>query len=240
LGLAHATLPSGNVPFMQMNEYITKYDSLASEDELYNIPHRKEYLLEQIGRGKRVLDVGCLGGQISRLIMEQNNEVWGVEINPMAAEVARKRGIRVKVANAEEGLPFEDASFDVVHAGELVEHLYDTKHFFNECCRVLKKDGMILFTTPNLNSLENRFRVVAGGYLSMTGAYPEDHFGNRVRVFNLPKIRELCQQTGFELKDVRGVFTMEKRARWIDTPLRIAARVAPTLSKLLIIKAQKS
>ena len=223
---------------MQMQDYITKYDHLASEDAYFNIPHRKEYLLEQIGRGKRVLDVGCLGGQISRLIMDQNNEVWGVEINPVAAEVARKRGIRVKVANVEEGLPFEDGSFDVVHAGELVEYLYDTKLFFTECRRVLKPGGMLLFTTPNLNSLENRVRVVLGGYLSMAGAYPEDHFGSQVRVFNLRKVRELCRQTGFDLEEVRGVFTLEQHSKWVDAPLELAARMAPTFSKLLVVKAK--
>lgn len=224
---------------MQMHEYIAKYDNLASEDALYNIPHRKEYLLEQIGRGKRVLDVGCLGGQLSRLIMEQNNEVWGVEINPTSADVARKRGIRVKVADVEEGLPFEAGAFDVVHAGEILEHLYDTKLFFQECRRVLKPGGMLLFTTPNLNSIENRLRVIAGGYLSMAGAYPEDHFGSHVRIFNVSKVRELCRQTGFDLMDTRGVFTLERRAKWIDAPLRVAARMAPTLSKLLMFKAQK-
>src|SRR4051794_2265032 len=103
---------------MQMHDYVAKYDSLASEEALFNIPYRKEYLLEQIGRGKRVLDVGCLGGQISRLIMEQNNVVHGVEINERAAQLARERGIRVKVADVENGIPFKDASFDVVHAGE--------------------------------------------------------------------------------------------------------------------------
>jgi methionine biosynthesis protein MetW len=225
---------------MQMRDYVSKYDSLASEDALYNIPQRKEFLLKQIGRGKRVLDVGCLGGMLSRAIMDHGNEVWGVEINPAAAQVAASRGVRVKVADVEEGLPFEDASFDVVHAGELIEHLYDTKAFFAECWRVLRPEGFVLFTTPNLNSLENRVRVASGGYLSMAGAYPEDHYGSHVRVFNVEKVRELCEQTGFELEKVRGVFGLERRARWIDAPLRLAARVAPTLSTLLIFKACKT
>ncbi len=171
--------------------------------------------------------------------MEQNNEVWGVELNPVAAEVARKRGIKVKIANVEEGLPFKNASFDVVNAGEVVELLYDTKLFFHECFRVLKPGGILLFTTPNLNSLENRVRVVTGSYLAMVGAYPEDHFGEHVRIFNLAKVRELCRQTGLEMLDVRGVFSLVPRARWIDTPLRVAARVAPTLSKLLMVKARR-
>src|SRR5262245_38993548 len=108
---------------MEMRDYMTRYDSLASEEALYRIPLRKEFLLAQVGRGKRVLDVGCLGGQISELIKKQNNEVWGVEINPKAAEAAKRKGIRVRIANAEEGLPFEDGFFDVVNAGEVVEHL---------------------------------------------------------------------------------------------------------------------
>lgn len=224
---------------MKMHDYVSRYDSLASEEELFRIPQRKEYLLKEIGRGKRVLDVGCLGGQLSRLILEAGNEVWGVEINPVAAEAAQSRGIRVKVADAEQGLPFEDESFDVVHAGEVIEHLYDTKAFLAECRRVLKRGGVVIFTTPNLNSLENRLRVVTGGYLSMTGAYPEDHYGSHVRVFNVDKIRELCAQTGFELKDVRGIFSLEPRRRWVEAGLRVAARVAPKLSKLLICKAER-
>ena len=69
---------------MQMRDYVTKYDSLAAEDTFFDIPLRKEYILSRIGKGKRVLDVGCLGGRLSRLIMDQNNEVWGIEVNPTA------------------------------------------------------------------------------------------------------------------------------------------------------------
>lgn len=225
---------------MQMHSYAARYDRLASEDVLFNIPERKEYVLQQIGKGKRVLDVGCLGGQFSKLIMKSNNEVWGVEINARAAEEARRRGVRVKVANVEEGLPFDDGSFDVVHAGEILEYLYDTKTFFAETERVLRDGGMLLFSTPNLNSLENRIRVLAGGYLAMSGAYPEDHFGEQVRIFNLPKIKELCDQTGFQVEEVRGTFTLQPRGRFVDTPLSWAARLVPGLTKLLMVKCKKS
>lgn len=225
---------------MQIDEYLTKYDSLASEEAFFRIPLRKEYLLSQIGRGKRVLDVGCMGGQISRLIQEQNNEVWGVEINERAAAEAIRRGIRVKVADVEKGLPFDSASFDVVYAGELLEHLYDTRTFFLDAHRVLKQEGTLLFSTPNLNSFENRMRVIKGDYLSNVGAYPEDHHGQNVRIFNLSKIREICYSTGFEIKDVRGIFTEEPSSKLLSIPLGLASRLIPGFAKFLMVKARKN
>src|ERR1700746_1821396 len=99
---------------MRMDQYIEHFNDLAMEDELYRIPLRKEFILKSIGKGKRVLDVGCLGGQITQLIREQNNEVVGIEANPKAAQIARERGIEVTLANVEEGIPLPTATFDVV------------------------------------------------------------------------------------------------------------------------------
>lgn len=224
---------------MQMRDYVAKYDSLAIEDLYFEIPFRKEYILSRVGKGKRVLDVGCLGGRLSRLILEQNNDVWGIEANPVAAAQAEAQGIRVKVANVEDGIPFPDAYFDVVNAGALVEHLYDTKYFFEEVYRVLQNGGLLLLTTPNLNSLENRIRIATGDYLSMAGAYPEDHFGSNVRIFNLQKIRELAAQTGFHLVDVSGVPTLGSLGKWLDTPISWVGKVFPSFSKLLMVSAKK-
>ncbi len=224
---------------MQMQDYVRKVDSLSSEDTLFQIPLRKEYLLKQIGHGRRVLDVGCLGGKISHLIREQNNEVWGVEINEAAARAAEKRQIRIKVANVEDGLPFEDDFFDFIHAGEILEHLYDTKHFFEECWRVLRPQGVFIFTTPNLNSLENRVRILSGRYLAMAGAYPEDHFGEHVRIFNFEKVHELCWQAGFSVEEIRGIPILQPKGRMVDFSFSLMGRVFPKWSKLLMVKARK-
>jgi SAM-dependent methyltransferase len=224
---------------MRMHQYIESYDDLATEGELFNIPLRKEFILKAIGRGKRVLDVGCLGGQITQLIRNQNNDVVGLEANPKAAEIARARGIEVVVANVEDGIPFPPSSLDAVSAAEIVEHLYDTKHFFEEVARVLRPGGTFVFTTPNLNSIENRIRVASGGYLGMTGAYPEDHFGGHVRVFNRQKIDELCGHTGFKVEVIRGIPALGSHGPIWDRSMKVAGRFLPSFSKILMVKAVK-
>lgn len=208
------------------------------EGPLFEIPLRKEYVLKEIGRGKRVLDLGCLGGQISKLIKDQNNDVYGVDINPKAASTAEARGIRVKVFDLNDGIPFEDGFFDIIHAGEIVEHIYDTKFLFEECNRVLKPNGTMLFTFPNLNSIRNRVRVLKGGYLTHLGAYPDDHFGENIRVFNLEKVRELCLHTGFRVVDVVGVPALAAGSLTYRF-LRPLVAVAPQLGELLVVKARR-
>jgi len=222
---------------MRFSEFSRHVDVLSSEAPLFEIPFRKEYVLRQIGRGKRVLDLGCLGGRFSKLIKDQNNDVYGIEINPRAAEAASALGIKVKSFDLNDGIPFQDEYFDVVNAGQVLENIYDTKFLFEDCCRVLKHNGLFLFSVQNLNSLGNRLRVLKGEYLGSMGAYPEDHHGSRIRVFNVKKIQELCEQAGFQVLEIRGVPAIEKKFSY--KVMKPIVRVAPQLAELLVVKARK-
>jgi len=87
-------------------------------------------LLELVGSGKRVLDVGCSSGYLARPLVERGCVVIGVERDPAAAEVARAVCEDVLVGDVETmELPFEDGSFDVALCGDLVEHLRDPELF---------------------------------------------------------------------------------------------------------------
>ena len=76
------------------------------------------------GPGRRVLDVGCRYGALTRAYLE-GNHVVGIDVDRLALDDAARLGIETQWADAEEGLPFEDASFDVVVAGELLQHVRD-------------------------------------------------------------------------------------------------------------------
>ena len=64
-----------------------------------------------------MLDLGCRDGALTSAYVE-GNTVVGADIDQVALARAEKLGIETRWADLDEPLPFEDASFDVVVAGE--------------------------------------------------------------------------------------------------------------------------
>ncbi len=88
-----------------------------------------------------------------------------------------------KQASAEK-IPFESERFDSILAGELVEHLHKPELFIKEANRLLKKNGIMIITTPNKNSLINR----------LTRAYYAPlHFS----LFSIPELTAVLEKNGF-------------------------------------------
>jgi SAM-dependent methyltransferase len=201
----------------------------AARVSLLRLPRRCAFLVEHVGPPpKRVLDAGCASGYIALLLMGAGHRVTGIELNPQMASEARALGVEVLEHDLEEPLPLAPASFDAVHACEVLEHLFDTEGFLRELRRVLVPGGVLILSTPNLNSLANRGRVLAGRPLPMWGAFPADRHGGHVRVLNAAKVAELLRRTGFRASVVTGI-NQPRWARPLDA--------APRLSELLLVKA---
>src|SRR5437763_7512740 len=84
-----------------------------------------------------VLDLGCRTGALTQHYAA-GNEVVGVDVDRDALARAHARlGVETVWADVEEGLPFEDDSFDVVVAGELLEHLANPAAAVGHVRRVL-------------------------------------------------------------------------------------------------------
>ena len=113
------------------------------------------------GPGRRVLDLGCRYGALTRAYLE-GNEVVGVDVDRDALAEAGKLGIETRWANVEELLPFEDESFDVVVAGELLEHVRDPERLVADARRLLRPGGRLVGSVPNAFRLPNRLRFLAG------------------------------------------------------------------------------
>jgi methionine biosynthesis protein MetW len=115
--------------------------------------------------GARLLDLGCSDGRWTLEVARHigTTDVHGVEMLEERAAEARDRGIDAIVADLSEPLEaYGDASFDVVHSNQVIEHVRDTDCFLREIRRLLRPDGYALLSTNNLSSWHNIASLILG------------------------------------------------------------------------------
>jgi SAM-dependent methyltransferase len=106
----------------------------------------------RLARGKRVLDAGCGAGYGSAELAEMAERVIGVDVAPEAIAYAREHYTAPNLGFEQASctaLPAGDASYDLVVAFEVIEHLEDWRGFLAEARRVLTSNGQLVVSTPN-------------------------------------------------------------------------------------------
>ncbi len=100
----------------------------------------------------RVLDAGCGSGRTLDELSPYG-EVFGVELDPGAADVARARGRGEVVVGRLEELPWEDGSFDLITCLDVIEHTPDDRVTLSELRRVSRPGAFLLVTVPAYQGL---------------------------------------------------------------------------------------
>jgi SAM-dependent methyltransferase len=112
-----------------------------------------------------MLDLGCSDGRWTLEVASHvgTADIHGVEMLEERAAEARGHGVDVVVADLSEPLDaYEDASFDVIHSNQVIEHVRDTDCFIREIRRLLRPGGYALLSTNNLSSWHNIVSLMLG------------------------------------------------------------------------------
>ena len=126
--------------------------------------------LEHSFRGdESLLDVGCGDGGVARLLRERVRDVVAVDVEPSPAW-SDGDGLTFRVADGE-ALPYEDATFDLVHSKDSLHHMERPEHAVAEYKRVVKPGGHVLIVEAN------RYNPVF--FPHMTVALGHEHFTRR-------------------------------------------------------------
>lgn len=161
-------------------------------------------------QGKRILEVGCgLGGFCIKLA-EKGADSVGLDISRNAIEKAKDLAKRCNVENQVEfiigdaqSLPFKNGSYSSVICSETLEHVDDHEQAFNEIVRIVKNQGQICITLPNL--LSTMFPVYI--FLLMMGQpkYAKNFLNvEKEGIFHYFKIKKLVNRKDLEVIKIQS------------------------------------
>ncbi len=188
------------------------------------------------GQTRTLLDIGCGTGTISQYLagVLGAEKTYGIDANPRWVEQARANGVDATALDIQsDDLPYDDAYFDAIFCGELIEHLTDTDHLLDEIFRALSPGGCCVLTTPNLSAWHNRIALLLGFQPFATGVSFRHRVGHprflgtggtteHVRVFTYRALVELLKLHGFLVLETTGV-GIQDAVHWPAPPLAVRA-----------------
>lgn len=149
-------------------------------------------------RGQRgtVADLGAGQGALSVELARLGFEVYACDT---CAEEFRANGrpnIHFDVADLNQRFPYPDRKFDVVCAVEIIEHVENPRHFLRECRRILKADGTLILSTPNVLSLASRISFLLRGCL-IYFSQKEYESNRHISPLRLQDLENMFREIGF-------------------------------------------
>lgn len=185
---------------------LRQYDDLADQwwdpggafSSLHWLAEARARLIPPASPGAQLLDVGCGGGLLAPHVRGYRHV--GVDLSEAGLAVAAEHGVEPVKADAA-ALPFPDASFDVVVAGEILEHVLDLDGTVAEALRVLRPGGTFVCDTINATRFA-RLALVTIGERVRGGPPPACH---DPELFVDPaRLQALCERGGVDL-EVHGL-----------------------------------
>lgn len=149
--------------------------------------------LKRFATKGRLLEIGCSTGEMLSAAKD-SFDVFGVEADSASSKIVSQRGLQCfngALADAK----FADASFDVAAMYHVIEHFPSPRAELTELHRILKPGGWLAIETPN----------IANVWFRLLGARWRQFIPDHIFFFRPQTIRRLCEETGFEVVELRNV-----------------------------------
>jgi 2-polyprenyl-3-methyl-5-hydroxy-6-metoxy-1,4-benzoquinol methylase len=176
----------------------------------------------------KLLDVGCSWGKYLCSMKNLGWEVYGIEMHEQAVKYAAEElGLKVRQGTID-NMDFGDAFFDVINMSMVLEHLHDPSGILIEAYRLLKANGRLILSIPDISGFE--------AWIFRGKAYCL-HVPQHLNHFTPETVGLLLEKTGFRVEKLlhhNSVTDMIKSASYLDNKLLFRILSSKLVAKLFV------
>lgn len=184
------------------------YDLATDASVLNDLNHPIGLALSLIRSGQRVLELGCATGYTTRLLAQHLNcTVTGVEYMPEAAERARPFCQQLVVGDVESAETLDQLAgpYDVILAGDVLEHLRYPDRVLRRLTSALKPGGSWVISVPNIAHWSVRKELLFGRFnFTDRGIMDATH----LHWFTRQTLAALLARSGYRVQRLSGIYTL--------------------------------
>ena len=192
-------------PRPKREDFASRYDNeyfqyeIENEESFFRLMmlglediHFFENIAPTLGEEKRILDVGCATGRLLKHFKSLGWRTDGVELCAESANYGNTHyGVDIHVGDLME-LDFPDASFSLVHASHLIEHLDNPSAFAAKVADLLIRNGVFICVTPAMDGLQAR----------LFGKQWRSAIPDHITLFTKPTLKKLLENAGLTIEHV--------------------------------------
>ena len=193
-------------------------------------------------KDKKVLDIGCGGGDTTYELCKRGADVIGCDIAD-ARKPENKSKFPFNIIEKDK-LSFTDNSFDIITNFDVLEHVENDLNFINEMYRVLKPGGVAYVFTPNLFRVGRWVRTIATGKFPVFPMFlgTTDVLGDCVhlREYTKGSLENLYSKSKFGRVDIENFWLGLYHPVTVKYMVVRPPKFLSFLSQTVVAKAQKS
>jgi len=157
----------------------------------------------------QALDIGCGSGEIMEALNSYGVTTKGIDFSKEAIQVCQSKKLSAQQGDLDSGIEFDDNIFDLVWAGDVLEHVFDPMFLLKEIRRVLKKDGYLFFSIPNDLHIAKRFQTLFGESYQHS-AYKKSEAYKHHTFFSLNLLKFFFVKSNFSIIDLNRIIRFPK------------------------------